>query len=178
MILACALVAGCGSDDDSGSNGDSGDTGTAETVATERFESPRIGFTFDYPGDLVAQRRPRRDVLAQVSIERGSAINAVKVRRTSNRELDRDSYLDEFERDFERTVGAVEQREEEIGGLDVGVLEFEDSVELRGEPVDFTSTSYFFTGGGRTWQVECIAEDAQRDRIERACTTVLESIEF
>ena len=178
IILACGLLAGCGSDDDGEDGADEGAPTTQEPVQTERFRSGQIGFTFEYPGDLTPRRRPQEDVLAQVSVEPGEPLNAIKIRRTSDRELDADSYLDEFQRDFERTVGTVEQREDEIGDLDVGVLEFEDDVELGGETVEFRSTSYFLVGGGRTWQVECIAASEQRERIERACATVLESVEF
>ena len=53
----------------------------------------------------------------------------------------------------------VETREERIGDLDMGVLE----VEAR----DFTSSSYFFTGDGQTWQVECIADAEHRGRDRR-----------
>ena len=174
-LLAAALLAACGSDD-----GDDGER--AETVPATGdlavFESPRIGFTFEYPDDLVAEKRPDERVLARVGVERGSRLNAIKVRQTSARELVPERYLDQFQRDFERSVGAVEKREERIGELDVGVLEFGDTIKRAGETVSFTSSSYFFTGGGRTWQLECIADDEHRQAIDAACRIALGSVDF
>lgn len=173
--LAMVIAAGCGSD-----GGDEGDRTEQAPPAggLARFESPRIGFTFDYPKNLTAEKRPRENVLARVAVKRGSRLNAIKVRRTARRELRPERYLDEFQRDFERTVGSVEKREQRVGELNAGVLEFEDSVEQGGKRVDFKSSSYFFTGGGQTWQLECIADDEHRPAIEAACRTALESVEF
>ena len=178
VLLAAALLAACGSDDDDGNrNGERAETAPAASELA-RFESPRIGFTFEYPAEFAAEKRPRERVLARVGIERGSRLNAIKVRRTAARELGPERYLDEFQRDFERTVGAVEKREERIGQLDMGVLEFEDTVERGGQIVEFTSSSYFFTGAGRTWQLECIADTAHRAEIDAACRIALESLDF
>ena len=175
LFLVALLAAGCGSDD---RNKDSGAGPAPPGVGLVRFESARIGFTFEYPDDLTAEKRPRERVLARVGVERGSRLNAIKVRRTARRELEPERYLDEFKRDFERTVGAVEKREERIGELDTGVLEFEDAVERGREMVDFTSSSYFFKAAGRTWQIECIADAEHRAQIEAACRTALESVQF
>jgi hypothetical protein len=176
--LAVAIAAGCGGDD--GDDKDGGDRAETPSAGSDlaRFESPRIAFTFEYPEDFIAEKRPRERVLARVGIERGSRLNAIKVRRTANSELEPDRYLDEFQRDFERTVGAVEKRRERVGDLDTGVLEFEDSVKRGGETVGFKSSSYFFKGGGQTWQLECIADDEHRDEIDGACRTALESVNF
>ena len=177
LALAVAVAAGCGGD-----NGDDTDAGErSERPASSgllRFESPRVGFTFEYPEDLVAEKQPREKVLGRVAVERGSRLNAIKVRRTAPRELETERYLDEFQRDFERTVGTVAKREERIGDLDAGVLEFEDSVKLGEETVDFKSASYFFKGGGQTWQVECIADAEHQQQIQDACRTALESVDF
>ena len=173
-MLVAALAAGCGSDD--GDDERAATTPSARDLA--RFESPRVGFTFEYPKDLVAEKRPREQVLARLAVERGSRLNAIKIRRTARRELRPERYLDEFRRDFERTVGTVEKREERIGALEAGVLEFEDTVEHGGEMVEFKSSSYFFGGAGQTWQLECIADPEHRSAIERACRTALESVDF
>jgi hypothetical protein len=58
------------------------------------------------------------------------------------------------------------------------VLEFDDAIESGGEMVEFTSSSYFFKGAGRTWQIECIADAEHRAQIEAACRTALESVQF
>ena len=135
-----------------------------------RFESDRIPFTFEYPDDLAADKSPPKGTLARVAVKPGARLNAIKVRQTARSELGPERYLDEFQRDFEGSAASVATREERIGDLDAGVLEVEES--------DFTSTSYFFTGAGRTWQVECIADAAHAQQIEAACRTALESVDF
>ena len=175
LFLAATLLAGCGSDDSD--EGDRADTGPPPS-GLARFESPRIDFTFDYPEDLAAERRPRERVLARVGVERGSRLNAIKVRRTARRELNPERYLDQFQRDFERTVGTVEKREQRIGDLDAGVLEFEDRVKRGPKTVEFKSSSYFFKGAGQTWQVECIADAVHQQEIEEACRIALGSVAF
>jgi hypothetical protein len=109
-------------------------------------------------------------VLARVAVERGSRLNAIEVRRTARRELDPGRYLEEFRRDFARTVGPVQKRRERIGDLDVGVLEFETP--------RFSSSSYFFKGAGQTWQLECVADPEHRDEVDEACRAALESVDF
>ena len=175
LFLAAVLLAGCGGDDSDGE--DRAETAPA-AVELALFESDRIGFTFEYPAVFVAEKHPRESVLARVGVERGSRLNAIKIRRTSRRELGPGRYLDEFQRDFERSVGRVEKRREQIANLDMGVLEFADTVERGGKPVDFTSSSYFFAGAGRTWQVECIADAEHRQQVEEACRIALESVQF
>lgn len=174
LALAAAVAVGCGGDD----NGREPAEPLPSDGELARFESPRVGFTFDYPKQLVAEKRPRERVLARVAVARNAPLNAIKVRRTASRELEPDRYLDEFERDFERTVDTVDKREEQIGDLATGVLEFEDSAEIGGQTVEFKSASYFFTGGGQTWQLECIADEEHRRQIEDACRIALGSIDF
>lgn len=167
LLLAAAIVAGCGDDDDQEST-------AVETVPAAGdlllLESDQIPFTFEYPDDLTAEKKPPKGTLARVSVRPGARLNAIQVRRTAPRELGPERYLDEFKRDLEGSAESVVTREERIGDLDTGVLLVEDS--------DFTSTSYFFTGGGRTWQVECIADPAHAQQIEAACRTALESVDF
>lgn len=181
-LLVAAAVAGCGSDDDGGDAGETqADTQAAAPPPTreqELFESESVPFTFNYPRDFDAQVKPQDDVLGQVSAGDEGPLNAIKVRKTADQELAPARYLDEFQRDFAETVGEVAKRREAIGGQTMGVLEFEDTLEQDGEEVDFSSSSYFFTGAGRTWQLECIADDEHRDAIEEACRAALESLEF
>ena len=177
LALAAAIAAGCGGDNGDGSDGgDRSESPPSSGLAALRVA--RVGFTFEYPKELVAEKQPREKVLASVAVERGSRLNAIKVRRTAQRELEPERYLDEFQRDFERTVGTVAKREERIGDLNAGVLEFEDSVKLGDETVDFKSASYFFKGGGQTWQVECIADAEHQQQIQDACRTALGSVDF
>ena len=138
------------------------------------FESPRIAFTFDYPKDFVAEKRPREQVLARVAVERGSRLNAIKVRRTARRALAPALPRRLQARLRARRSARSTTREERIGDLDTGVL-----VESRaGGDDEFTSSSYFFTGAGQTWQLECIADAEHRAEIDAACRTALESVDF
>jgi hypothetical protein len=167
LFLAAAFLPGCGSDD--------GDDDTAAEsmrppAGTAVFESGRIGFSFEYPKDLAVDRRPRPPVLARVAVKRRARAGAMQVQQTARRELRPARYLDEFRRDLEGSVENVDTREDRIGDLDVGVLQVTDS--------DFHSSSYFFTGGGRTWQFECLADDTHRARIDEACRIALESVDF
>lgn len=183
-VVTAALLAGCGSDDHA-QNGDTAAETTPDTNAQTAapapdvavFRADGVGFTFEYPKEYVRGEPP--GVLGQVSPERGAFFNAIKVREAADRALPPARYLEDFQRDFARRVGTVERRMETIGDLDAGVLEFSDSHGEKGEdPVEFTSTSYFFTGAGRTWQLECVSEGEQREEIEAACRGALESIEF
>jgi hypothetical protein len=171
LLLVALIAAGCGS-------GDGGADAPPRGGEVTTFESPRIPFTFDYPKDFVAEKRPREKVLGRVAAERGSRLNAIKVRRTAGRELNPERYLDAFQRDFQRSVGVVDKDERMIGDLETGVLVFEDSVSRRGKDVAFKSSSYFFKGAGQTWQVECISDAEHRAEIESACRTALESVDF
>jgi len=179
-LLAAALIAGCGSGDDSekGEGSTKAEPSPAPSADTAVFRSRPVGFTFSYPRAFEIERRPQGQVLGQVSADADGRLNALKVRKTSDRELGPDRYLDEFQRDFERTVGTVEKREEQVGDLATGVLEFTDDLEQDGKKVEFTSTSYFFKGGGGTWQLECIADAEHREVIDDACRAALESVRF
>jgi hypothetical protein len=171
LLLAGAIAAGCGSDDD---GDDGGERTPAETVPATgdraRLDSKRIPFTFEYPDDMTPEKKPPRGTLVRVSLKPGARLNAIQVHRTARRELGPERYLASFKRDLEDSVDSVTTREERIGGLETGVLTVEDS--------DFNSTSYFFTGAGRTWQMECIADPARAEQIEAACRIAVESVDF
>jgi len=147
-VLAAVLLAACGSDD--GTDGGD-DTGRAETIPSG--------------SKLVRFRSPR----VPFTFEHPKNLK-VEVRRTARTELRPQRYLDEFRRDLEGQVSGVNTREERVGDLDVGVLEGEDD--------KLTSVSYFFTGAGRTWQIECIADPERREQMEAACRAAVESVDF
>lgn len=183
LAAVAVLVAACGSDEeDAGEGVETEVEARTETTApapdTSLLRSDAIGFTFRYPKEMEAETKPRDQVLAQVSVDPGGRLNAIKVRRSADRELEPERYLDAFQRDFAKAVGKVETGEERIGNIEAGVLEFEDSEEMAGQTVEFRSSSYFFKGAGKTWQVECVADAEHREQIEDACRAALESVEF
>ena len=147
-VLAAVLLAACGSDD--GTDGRE-DTGRAETTPSG--------------AKLVRFRSPR----IPFTFEHPKNLK-VEVRRTARTELRPRRYLDEFRRDLEGEVREVNTREERVGDLDVGVLEVEDG--------EFSSVSYFFTGAGRTWQIECTADPERSQEMEAACRTAVEAVDF
>ncbi len=172
LVIAALLIAGCGGDDGEDRERERPAPGAAV------FRSERVGFTFHYPKRL-AVRKPRKGgVLGQVSLRRDARVNAIKVRKTADQELRPARYLPEFQRDFEESVRRVEKGRTRAGDLDLAVLEFDHSARLRGRRVRFRSTSYFFAGGGKTWQLECIAARRHRKRMEEPCKLALRTIEF
>ena len=182
-VVVAALLGACGSDDEDADDNPTTAETNVETVAPAPapdkavFRAGDVGFTFEYPKDYV--RQEPAGTLGQVAPERGQFFNAIKVREAADRELEPERYLEDFRRDFARRVGNVERRMETFGEIETGVLEFEDSHRTKGgERVEFTSTSYFFTGAGRTWQVECVAEADQEEEIDSACEAALESLRW
>jgi hypothetical protein len=141
-VLAAALMAACGSDD--GTDGGD-DTGRAETSAS----SPKL---VRFEADRIPFTFKHPENLK------------VEVRRTAGRELRPRRYLAGFKRDLEGKARVVATREEQIGDIQAGVLEVEEGGS--------TSTSYFFSGAGGTWQIECTDDDAA------ACRAAVESVDF
>lgn len=181
MALAAVSIAGCGSDDDEPARG----TG-ASSLSADRavLRSPALGFTFEYPKGLAATERSkgskrRARVLAQVSVAENGRFNSIKIRKTADREFGPERYVKGFQRAFAADAdGEVDTRQATVGDLETAIIEFDDSVNHRDPPVEFRSTSYFFTGGGKTWQMECIAEPEHREEVADICRGALESVEF
>ena len=174
--LAALLLVACGSDESGpDERSEPPPDRSAPRPQTARLESKRIGFTFEYPKRFAVRRGG--GALVQVTRPRGDAFSGIKVRRVASAKPPR-RYVEDFRRDFAREVGDVEQRRERFGRLEVAVLEFTDTRERRGEQVQFTSTSHFFSGAGGTWQVECVADREHVAQIEAACKIALSSVRF
>jgi hypothetical protein len=163
LVLAAVIVGlvGCGG---SGSSDD------------RTLQAPRLPFTFRYPAAFHASAPQRGPILALVALDRRDAL---AVRRTSERELDPEQYLAGLRAGFARQGLHATQRRERHAGRDMGVL----SVDLPGTNpaaggrTALHTTSYFFAGGGGTWQLECRAA-ARRAEVGRACRMALSTLRF
>ena len=136
----------------------------------------RLPFTFRYPAAFHASAPQRGPIFALVALD---PRDALAVRRTSERELDPEQYLAGLRAGFARQGLNATQRRERHAGRDVGVL----SVDLpatnpaAGGRTALHTTSYFFAGGGGTWQLECRAA-ARRAEVGRACRMALSTLRF
>ena len=174
--LAALLLAACGSDDGSeDTRPEPAPDRSGPQPPSERLDSKRIGFTFEYPKRFAVRRGG--GAIVQVTRRRGDLFNAIKVRRVAGAKPPR-RYVEDFRRDFAREVGDVEQRRERFGRLAVAVLEFSGTRDRRGEEAEFTSISHFFSGAGGTWQVECVADAEHLAQIRQACKIALSTVRF
>lgn len=189
VLVAVALpaVAGCGSDD--GGSGPSGGGGSTTTDAAaqpdgNRFEAADVGFTFAYPDGFEQVDEPDDGkVVASVTPTPNDVKNGIKIRKTAEQELEFSSYGDNLRSQFEEQLGIkIAQSEETHSGISFGVMDWSKpfTYEDLGEEktTRLRSTSYFFAGGGDTWQIECISDSEHRTQIEQACEQALESIDF
>jgi hypothetical protein len=140
------------------------------------LHASRLPFTFRYPAAFHASAPQRGPILALVALD---VRDALAVRRTSERELDPAQYLAGLRAGFARQGLHATQRRERHAGRDMGVL----SVDLpatnpaAGGRTALQTTSYFFAGGGGTWQLECRTA-ARRAEVGRACRMALSTLRF
>jgi hypothetical protein len=189
-LAATAVLAlsGCGGgDDDSGGSEDGSAATTTTTAAPEAegntFEASDVGFTFTYPDGFEQLDEPNDgDALASVTPTPTDPKNGIKIRETAAQELAFDSYSADIHSQFEEQLGVkVSLRDETHADLDMGVMEWTNSVTFQDlgqeKTTEIHSTSYFFVASGKTWQLECISAEDQRDAIDAACEQAIESIE-
>lgn len=180
VALMIALSACGGSDEKEKDSGKA----TAEPPKGPNFKAADVGFTFSYPSGLEQVDEPNDGkVLASVTPTPNDPNNGIKVRKTAEKVLPFASYASQIKGQFEEQLATkLTQREEKRGSLDVGVLEWRKAYEKeelgQKKTVRLHSISYFFTGGGKTWQVECLSGQEQRAVIDKACKQALDSIKF
>jgi hypothetical protein len=161
VVAVALLAAGCG--------------GASKHARVDRtFSEPQLPFTFRYPNGFRVSTPAQGSVLALVALD---VRNALAIRRTSTRALDPDQYLGSLRADFARQGFRVAQRREEHAGQQMGVLSFTipASNPASGGRSDLRTTNYFFTAGGRTWQLECRSAD-RRAAVDRACAGAVSSL--
>jgi hypothetical protein len=159
LLAAVALaLAGCG-----------GGSDRKRTPREPRWSSPQFPFTFSYP-------RGFRSNATAVALD---PRNALVVRRTSDHELDPDQYLAALKASFVRQGLRPLARTERHAGRDMGVLviDIPASSPAAGGRGPLHTTSYFFAGGGGTWQLECRAS-TRRAQVDRACRDGVDSLRF
>ena len=181
---AAFALAGCGGGDDSepGKSTPAATTTAAETEGST-FEASDVGFTFAHPEGFEQLDEPNDgDALASVTPTPTDPKNGIKIRETADEELAFDSYAAQIRSQFEEQLGVkVSQRDETHGDIAMGVLEWTDSLTYQDLGQETTteihSTSYFFVASGKTWQLECLSTEEQRDVIDAACEQAIESVE-
>ena len=188
LTIAVLALTGCGGDDDEGGSASSSTTPpatTTEAAAAEgtTFEASDVGFTFSYPEGFEQVDEPNDgDALASVTPTPDDPKNGIKVRQTAEQELEFSSYSKQIQSQFEDQLGVkVAVRDETHADIPMGVMEWTSSLtyEDLGQEVttEVHSTSYFFKASGKTWQLECLSIEEQRDAIDAACSEAIESIE-
>ena len=176
-------VSGCGG---GGDEKDAGEPAAPAAPAAKEgsFKAADVSFTFQYPHGFEQVDEPSDgEALASVTPTPDDVNNGLKIRVTAETELPFVSYVAEIRGQFEEQLATkVSQREEKRGALDLGILEWEKSTtqtDLGEEKtVRLHSTSYFFQGGGKTWQLECLSSQDHRSDIDQACDQAIGSIQF
>lgn len=187
LSAAVALaLAGCGGgDSDSGDGGSAAATTTTAAAEAEgnTFEASDVGFTFAYPDGFEQLDEPNDgDALASVTPTPTDPKNGIKIRETAAQELIYESYAAQIHSQFEEQLGVkVTRRNETHSDLDMGVMEWTDSLTFQDlgqeKTTELHSASYFFVASGKTWQLECLSTEEQREAIDAACEQALESVE-
>lgn len=189
-VLASVIVlaiAGCGGGGDkSSSSGGSAKSSPGKSSGPEagKFQAKDVGFTFQYPTSFKQVDEPNDgSVLASVTPTPGDVNNGLKIRKTSDKELPFSSYADSIRQQFEQQLGTkVTETQGTRGSLELGVLKWSNAYTKKdlGEEkvIELSSKSYFFAGGGKTWQLECLSSQDYRDEITEACKQALGSIQF
>lgn len=176
------FVSGCGGSEDQQASAPS--KGAEESAQGPTFKAADVGFTFKYPEGFQQVDEPNDgEVLASVTPAPGDVNNGLKIRSTSEQELPFSSYASQLRTQFETQLATkINQREEKRGGVDLGVLEWSKPYTKTdlGEKktIRLHSMSYFFAGGGKTWQLECLSSQDHRSDIDEACQQASGSIEF
>jgi hypothetical protein len=183
--VAALALGGCGGSDKKKEDPiNDGASTESSAPAGGKFKTDDVAFTFDYPTSFKQVDDPKDgSVLAAVTPTPGDVNNGLKVRKTSDKELPFGSYAGQIRSQFEQQLGTkVTQKTGTRGSLQLGVLQWRGSYTKKdlGEEktIELFSKSYFFAGGGKTWQLECLASQEHFDEIAEACKQALGSIEF
>jgi hypothetical protein len=155
-VVALAL-AGCGGGDGKRAHQD------------RTWSSPQFPFTFRYPDGW-------RSNATGVAL---GPRDALVVRKTSDHALDPDQYLAALRASFVKHGLRPVARTERHAGRDMGVLviDLPPATPAAGGRGALHTTSYFFAGGGGTWQLECRAA-TRGPQVARACREGVDTLRF
>ena len=158
-----AVLGACGSSD-------SGDE-------TQKVSSPKIPFTFELPKEFKKTPvTPGSSQGAPPIVAYGlDKLNLIDVRQSATKELSLDSVSAQIKTSLAQLGFANEQGKREKHG-DTEMVVF--SVDNKVSGTKTTSTLYFFTGGGGTWEIECQSTPPKADQVSEACTTAVDSLTF
>ena len=168
-LLSALALAACGSDDDGGDNEPAEKKPAAQSEGGTTFEASDVGFTFEHPEEFKQENADQGKIIATLKLDEENGLN---IRKSSDQALPPSFYLDEFERDFERSpdVGDVQKKTTRYGGRETGVLVIPDAPSaVPGSKERVRAEEYFFAGDSKTWQLECLSTEEKRSEVDAAC---------
>ena len=175
VALVSLSLAACGSSDGGGGGGGGEDTKT--------FKAEGIGITFEYPEDMKEASDLTIDESVGASAKAKGGVgyderNAIFVQRFElTKSIGKDelaSVKPEVDGLFEQATGQpADGQETEIGGLPA--LEYE-SAKTKGRPGEEARLLVIFDGSTE-YTINCQSTKKRRDDIEKACDSVVETVE-
>jgi hypothetical protein len=184
LPASLALTAGCGGGDEKKPAAAGPAATTTAAAEGKTFKAADVGVTFAYPKAFTQVDEPNDgQVLAEVAPPGGAPNSAIKARLTSSKELAFADYMPSLRRQFQAQISApVRVSRVTRNGQELGLMEFTADLTSTGFDNQTTTTrvhsrSYFFTAGGKTWQLECVSTADHKAEIDGACEQAISSIE-
>ncbi|WP_156425232.1 hypothetical protein [Mycobacterium sp. GA-1285] len=150
-------------------------TGSASSSA--RFDVPMVPFVFDFSPEYDLE--PGSGEL--LGVVRIADFSEISVRQNSDQGALRDTFLPQFESDFERQGIDVTVLPNEVhSDIDMAIFDMEIPEGTPGfEAVgnSLHNVSYFFVVDGKLWQIQCVATPAYESEVRKACDMALDTIE-
>jgi hypothetical protein len=141
------------------------------SVNSKTYDVAALPFTFKYPVDFQegtdASIRGFRFARGLVGLQ-GTESYILVLRNDSSRE----KTIAELQREA-ATSGAQATMREKHSGMPMLKAVLPDT-----DPKGRHGVQYAFAAGGATWLIQCVAEDAQREKIDAACTRAIGSLQL
>lgn len=150
---------------------------TDSASSSDRFEVPTVPFVFDYSPDYEFEPGTRK----LLGVVRIGDFSEISVRKNSDQGDLRDTFLPQFEADFERQGIDVTVLPNQVhSDIDMAIFDMEIPEGTPGfEAVGSSlhNVSYFFVVDGKLWQIQCVATPDYESEVRDACDMALDTIE-